>query len=221
MADDTKPGSERGEIMKAVLKDDVLVLVPDGEVEEQALARWKGDRAGHVLLIADNRGGGMTFRDLGPRADACNEPINVTSRHPDGEIRLIGNFAATPFELDGRRYASVESFWQSLKFAETAERRRIAELEAPVARSLGDKKGYGATVTYEGRAIVVGTRDHWDLMKRACEAKFAQNFDARAALLATGDRPLTHVLRRDSRSIPGVIMASIWMAIRRGLSGEK
>jgi hypothetical protein len=68
--------------------------------------------------------------------------------------------------------------------------------------------------------VVVGTRAHWDLMERACRAKFAQNEGARAALLATGTRPLTHVTRHDSRSIPGVIMAGIWMRIRRGLQHD-
>jgi predicted NAD-dependent protein-ADP-ribosyltransferase YbiA (DUF1768 family) len=52
-------------------------------------------------------------------------------------------------------------------------------------------------------------------MERACRAKFEQNAEARAALLATGDRPLTHVVRRDSTTIPGVIMAQIWMRIRK------
>ena len=54
-------------------------------------------------------------------------------------------------------------------------------------------------------------------MERACRAKFEQNAEARAALLATGERPLTHIVRRDSKSIPGVVMADIWMRIREGL----
>ena len=45
----------------------------------------------------------------------------------------------------------------------------------------------------------------------------AQNREAAAALLATGQRPLTHVVRRDSTTIPGVIMAAIWMRIRKAL----
>jgi predicted NAD-dependent protein-ADP-ribosyltransferase YbiA (DUF1768 family) len=204
--------------MKAVLKDDLLILVPDDPEEELALALWKEERAGHVFLIAENRGEGLTLRDLGPKEIACNEPINVTSRHPDDAIKLLSNFAATPFDLDGHRYASVESFWQSLKFENPKERRQIAGLGAPAARDFGDAKGYGTTITYENQVVNVGTRDHWELMRRAAEAKFDQNFDARAALLATGNRPLTHVVRRDSRAIPGVIMASIWMKIRQNLA---
>jgi hypothetical protein len=51
-------------------------------------------------------------------------------------------------------------------------------------------------------------------MEQACRAKFSQNEEARTALLATGRRPLVHRMRRDSRTIPGVIMADIWMRIR-------
>jgi predicted NAD-dependent protein-ADP-ribosyltransferase YbiA (DUF1768 family) len=51
-------------------------------------------------------------------------------------------------------------------------------------------------------------------MRRACEAKFAQHEGARTALLDTGERWLTHRVRKDSRTIPGAIMADIWMRIR-------
>jgi predicted NAD-dependent protein-ADP-ribosyltransferase YbiA (DUF1768 family) len=57
-------------------------------------------------------------------------------------------------------------------------------------------------------------------MRLACRAKFAQNADARAALLDTNERPLTHRVRRDSRTIPGVVMADIWMRIRSELRRE-
>jgi predicted NAD-dependent protein-ADP-ribosyltransferase YbiA (DUF1768 family) len=55
------------------------------------------------------------------------------------------------------------------------------------------------------------------LMRRACKAKFEQNENARAALLGTGTRPLVHLVRPDSRTIPGVVMADIWMKLRADL----
>jgi hypothetical protein len=75
-------------------------------------------------------------------------------------------------------------------------------------------------VSYGGEDIVVGTWAHWRLMERACRAKFEQNAEARAALLATGERPLTHILPHDSKSIPGAIMADIWMRIRKSLQRQ-
>ncbi|HWB44296.1 MAG TPA: NADAR family protein [Hyphomicrobiaceae bacterium] len=203
--------------MRALLKDGLLVLVPEEAGEEAELARWKGAHADHVFAAAANEGTGLELHSLGPRADACREPINVVSNSPDPAIRPIGNFAPTPFELDGAHYASVESFWQGLKFPEGKERRRIAALNGAHARAEGEKQGYAATVRYGESDITVGTWEHWQLMERACRAKFAQNEEARAALLATGNRPLVHIVRRDSRSIPGVIMAEIWMRIRTDL----
>ncbi|HEV8714964.1 MAG TPA: hypothetical protein VGX03_19310 [Candidatus Binatia bacterium] len=68
----------------------------------------------------------------------------------------------------------------------------------------------------------VGTYEHWALMREACWAKFTQHEEAQRALLSTGTRPLTHRTRRDSRTIPGVIMTDIWMRIRARLTeGEQ
>jgi len=198
--------------MKTLLQPDGLVLVPDTDEERAALAAWKAAHAGFAFAAVDNSGTGATLAALGPQAEACREPINVTSGSPD-PIRLIANFAPTPFELDGERYACVEAFWQSLRFP-PEERPRIAALAGPAAKQESSKQPYGSHVGYGGQTIAVGTFEHWELMRRACAAKFAQNADARAALLGTGERPLIHVVRHDSRTIPGVIMAEIWMQLR-------
>src|SRR6266702_4460357 len=34
------------------------------------------------------------------------------------ELGLLSNFAATPFTFHGRRYASLEGFWQMMKYPE-------------------------------------------------------------------------------------------------------
>ena len=99
--------------MKVIFRNEMLILVPVEPEESSALTRWKADHRGHSFILATDQGSGLMLRDLGdPR---LNQPINVTSRHPSKRIQLIGNFADTPFELDGQRYCSVESFWQSLK----------------------------------------------------------------------------------------------------------
>jgi predicted NAD-dependent protein-ADP-ribosyltransferase YbiA (DUF1768 family) len=201
--------------MKALLQSNDVVLVPEAEEERAVLAAWKVAHADFAFATVENSGAGATLRALGPRAEACREPINVTSNSPD-PIRLIANFAPTPFELDGECYACIEAFWQSLRFP-LEERPRIAALAGPVAKQVSEKQPYGSHVVYRGQTIPVGTFDHWQLMRRACNAKFEQNENARTALLATGERPLIHVVRHDSRTIPGVIMAEIWMELRARL----
>ncbi|MFM7863775.1 MAG: hypothetical protein ACKPHU_06155, partial [Planctomycetaceae bacterium] len=110
----------------------MLILVPAQAEERTALADWKSAHAGHSFSLATDQGSGLMFRDLGdPR---LNQPINVTSRHPSKKIQLIGNFGDTPFELDGHRYASVESFWQSLKCRNEDDRLRVAQLTGAAAK---------------------------------------------------------------------------------------
>ena len=201
--------------MKILLQPKRLDIVPESEEERPALEAWKRKHDDFVFAAAPNAGSDATLIGLGPRAEACREPINVTSGSPE-PVRLIANFAPTPFELDGMRYACVEAFWQSLR-APAPERARIAAMEGRAAKRVSEQHPYGAHVSYGGQDIPVGAYEHWQLMRRACRAKFEQNEDARRALLATGDRPLVHRVARDSRTIPGVIMAEIWMKLRAGL----
>lgn len=193
------------------------MLVAETAEEAVDLADWRSRHEDQVLLVtadASAEQGAVRLRGLGHRLEACRVPINVISSSSDPLARVISNLANTPFELDGRRYGSVESFWQGLKFESDEDRARIAALDGARARQEGTRRGYDDAVTYEGARIAVGTSDHWRLMERACRAKFEQSDEARLALLATGERPLVHVVRRDSRAIPGVVMAQIWMRIR-------
>ena len=200
--------------MKALLKKRVIVLVPEAEDDQEAIAAWREAAAEHVFVVRAQPRGGTVLHNLGPREDACREPLNVAYRSADWRIKLISNFAPTPFELDGRVYASVEGFWQGLKFPKEADRRRIAELYAGTAKRAGEAAMPAETFEYEGVRVYPGTHAHWKLMERACWAKFSQNEDARSELLATGTRPITHVMRRDSTTIPGAIMSEIWTRVR-------
>jgi predicted NAD-dependent protein-ADP-ribosyltransferase YbiA (DUF1768 family) len=44
-------------------------------------------------------------------------------------------------------------------------------------------------------------------------ARFTQHAEARQALLSTGERPLVHRLRHDSKTIQGALMADIGMRV--------
>jgi len=200
--------------VRVILKDGLLILSVEDAAEAAAFAAWREATRDHVFHFDGGSEKGGALRDLGLRADACREPINIV--HGIGEPRWqpIGNLAHTPFVLRGRGYASVEGFWQGLKFSAEADRSRIAQLWGNAAKAAGYAAPKMDQFDYDGRTYGTGSADHRALMLLACRAKFAQNLVAREALLATGDRPLTHRVRRDSRTIPGAVMAEMWMRIR-------
>ena len=202
--------------MRVILKAGLIVVAAETDEDRAALAVHVASVVGHVFHLVAHGERGFALHDLGARETACREPINVTSRHADAEIRLIGNFAPTPFVLDGVAYGSVEGFWQSLKFDDAAARRRVARLVGGEAKRAGDAATTGDFIRYGDTTVRIGRAEHWALMHRACLAKFAQNEAARNALTNTWPRPLQHRMRRDSGTIPGVVMADIWQRIRDG-----
>src|SRR5580658_10460074 len=68
------------------------------------------------------------------------------------ELGILSNFAATPFEFHGQRYASLEGFWQMMKYPEgpddprakfpgiqwKLERTAVAQMTAFDAKRAGD-----------------------------------------------------------------------------------
>jgi hypothetical protein len=175
--------------MKAILQENLLVLVPETDEERVALGDWKAAHQDHVLYIGANPGTGLSLVDLGAREHACNEPINIISNSPDPVARLISNFAPTPFELDGRDYACVEAFWQGLKVEEGTERRRVAQLDGPAAGKARVERPSGSTIVYEGRPVAVGTWEHWQLMERLLGQVHAERGRPRGPALDRGAPP--------------------------------
>ena len=195
-----------------------MVLTAETDEEKQEVATWITAHADHAFFVKAQDTQTFLLKDLGPRLEVCREPLNIVSSSEDETIRWISNFAYTPFVLHGRPYASVEAFWQSLKFPSEADRKRIARLHGVEAKRAGKEAPSAETLQYQGATVRVGCYEHWSLMQQACWAKFTQHGEARRALLATGTRPLIHKTRRDSRTIPGVMMADIWMNIRARLA---
>lgn len=203
--------------MKISVKNGQIIIVDeDGENSDISAALRAVD--GHVLSVQLRSDVCIVLEDLGVREEACREPINIT-RSVDQRYVAISNLYPTPFILDDEIYGSIEGFWQSLKCDSPARRRQVAALSGVEAKKAAGKGPPPATFDYRGETVTTGTHAHWALMERACAAKFTQDDRARQALLDTGDRPLTHIVRGDSRTIPGVIMAAIWMRIRAQLRG--
>lgn len=133
--------------------------------------------------------------------------VILSKRH---ELGLLSNFAATPLVFHGQRYASLEGFWQMMKYPENADdprakfagltwaytRAQVGQLtsfEAKKAGTLAEenmkKMGIG-WVTFEGKQMEYKPEkpgEHYRLIVEATWEKVRQNPEVKKVLLATGD----------------------------------
>lgn len=174
-----------------------------------------------------------------PQAAGPGEVI-LSKRH---ELGLLSNFAPTPFVYRGVRYASLEGFWQMMKYPEGPDdprakypgvtwphtREQVAQMTAFEAKRTGDlgeqaMKLMGIDwVSFEGKRFPYKPAEpgeHYRLIVEATEAKVAQNPEVRRVLLATGDL----VLRPDHHQGDNVPAAwryfEILTAIRKRLQAS-
>lgn len=156
------------------------------------------------------------------------------------ELGLLSNFAATPFVYRGKRYASLEGFWQAMLYPEGANdprakfpglewkytRDQVTQMTAFEAKRAGDlaeenmrrmKIGW---VSFEGKRFAYRPKQtgrHYHLIVAAMWAKLRQNPEVKKVLLATGDL----ILKPDHHQEPNPPAAwryfEIWMKIRSAL----
>jgi predicted NAD-dependent protein-ADP-ribosyltransferase YbiA (DUF1768 family) len=126
------------------------------------------------------------------------------------ELGLLSNFAPTPFAFRSQRYASVEGFWQMMKYPENADdpraafpslewkhtREQVGQLTDFDAKHAGDlanenmKKMGINWVTFEGQRLEYRPATpgaHYQLIVAATREKVRQNPEVQKVLLATGD----------------------------------
>ena len=126
------------------------------------------------------------------------------------ELGLLSNFAPTPFVFHGKRYASLEGFWQMMLYPENdrdpratakgitwkftrAQVAQMAAFEAKDAGTLAEANMAKVGITwasfegkrFEYRSSTAG--DHYRLIVEATREKVRQNDEVRKVLLATGD----------------------------------
>jgi predicted NAD-dependent protein-ADP-ribosyltransferase YbiA (DUF1768 family) len=160
------------------------------------------------------------------------------------ELGILSNFAATPFTLHGKRYASVEGFWQMMLYPEGIDDARAkapgitwSHTREEVAAMTGfDAKDAGTAaeknmrkmridwVTFESHRMPYRSMvkaDHYRLIVEAMRAKLEQNPKVREILLATGDRILRPDHFQEPNSPPEWQYFRIWMDIRTELQSKK
>ncbi len=153
------------------------------------------------------------------------------------ELGILSNFASTPFELDGKRYASVEGFWQMMLYPEGTSdertrdkrvtwkytREQVAQMTAFEAKSAGtlaeeNMKKLGITwATFDGKRFPYRSQtpgEHHRVIVAAMRAKAEQNPEVRRILLATGDLILRPDHHGEENPPPEWKYYEIWMNLR-------
>lgn len=162
--------------------------------------------------------------------------VILSKRH---ELGLLSNFAATPFVFHGKRYASLEGFWQAMLYPESPKdprakfpglewkhtRTQVAQMTAFEAKHAGDlaeanmrqmKIGW---VSFEGRRFAYRPKragSHYRLIVAATRAKVMQNPEVKKVLLSTGDL----VLKPDHHQEPNAPEAWRYFEILMRIRGQ-
>jgi predicted NAD-dependent protein-ADP-ribosyltransferase YbiA (DUF1768 family) len=159
------------------------------------------------------------------------------------ELGILSNFAPTPFTFHGKRYASLEGFWQAMKYPEDANdprakfaglkweftRAQVEQLTAFEAKRAGDlgetnmnAMGIG-WVSFEGKRFDYKPKspgEHYQLIVAAMREKLLQNPAVKKILLATDHL----ILKPDHHQEPDAPAAwryfEIWMQLRTELQQQ-
>lgn len=154
------------------------------------------------------------------------------------ELGILSNFAATAFVLDNVTYASVEGFWQMMKYPESADdfrssvdypftREQVSQMTAFTAKDagkIGEEKmrELGINwVTYQGEQMIYCSLEkglHYELIKRAMWEKVNQNPEVKRILLQTGDLILRPDHHAEGCLAPEWRYYDLWMEIRTQLA---
>src|SRR2546430_1478056 len=155
------------------------------------------------------------------------------------ELGLLSNFAPTPFVFHGKKYASLEGFWQMMKYPEGTDDPRakfpglewkytrdqvpqMVSFDANAAGALASKnmEKMGITwVSFEGKRFEYRPAEpgeHYRLIVAATWEKVRQNPEVKRVLLATGDLKL----QPDHHTEPNAPAAWRYYDILTGIRGE-
>ena len=167
--------------------------------------------------------------------------VILSKRH---ELGLLSNFAPTPFTYRGKRYASLEGFWQMMLYPEGPNdpraqtpriewkytRAQVAQMTAFEAKSAGTlAEQYMALmgidwVTFEGKRFRYRSMkpgEHYRLIVEATREKVKQNPEVRRVLLATGNLILKPDHYGESNAPPEWRYYEILMMIRKDLQNRQ
>ena len=166
--------------------------------------------------------------------------VILSKRH---ELGILSNFAPTPFVFRGKRYASLEGFWQMMKYPAGPDdpraqfpgiewqytREQVGQMVSFAANAAGAlasqnmEKMKITWVSFEGKHFEykpAAPGEHYQLIVAATWEKVKQNPEVKKVLLATGDL----ILKPDHHQEPNAPAAwryyEILMQIRQSLKAK-
>ena len=144
-------------------------------------------------------------------------PLNVASGAGEPIGKLLSNFAERSFVMDGKPYASVEAFYQGLKWPDDAKREEAAKLSSKTAKYAARGAPRSERFEYQTRTYCFGSQEHHQLIKRAIRASLEQNPVILQQFIATYPRPIVHKTggpENAHSNFPGPAFTRILMALR-------
>lgn len=173
-----------------------------------------------------------------PQEAMPNKEVILSKRN---ELGVFSNLAATPFVYHGKQYASVEGFWQMMKFPENQNdpraklknwhytREEVAKLSGFDAKHAGDiatkqmKKLNIDWVSFEAKQFSYHSQQpaqHYQLIVEAMCQKLKQNPKIKDLLLKTGDLTLKPDHIQGPHDPPEWQYFDIWMRMRERLKNN-
>jgi predicted NAD-dependent protein-ADP-ribosyltransferase YbiA (DUF1768 family) len=225
-----KPPASIGLRLIILLASPALFASGQGGTADQYPARWWAP-------VPDSQ---RAVWEILPQAAKPGEVI-LSKRN---ELGILSNFAATPFTFRGKRYASVEGFWQMMLYPEGPDdprarapqiawqhsREEVAQMTAFEAKGAGDAAERNMQklgidwVTFEGKRVLYRSRqkgEHYALIVAAMCAKLEQSAEVRRILLATGSLRLLPDHIQEPDSPPEWRYFEIWMELRTELQRRR
>ena len=118
--------------------------------------------------------------------------ISSDGRYPGA---MLSNFTPYEFTFRGKRFLSMESLLQGLKFATVETQNGVFERVGVKAKLRGKKRKWylDQTLYWQGTPMKRDSKEYKNIVREAFYA-LAENIDFQQTLLATGDKRLYHTM---------------------------
>jgi predicted NAD-dependent protein-ADP-ribosyltransferase YbiA (DUF1768 family) len=156
------------------------------------------------------------------------QEYNIASNSKNETEAWLSNLLNKPFNFNWVNYASIEAFWQSLKFEGWSDQwKECISLSWVESKKYWNKAELNNTFIYNWNEYLVWSEQHQILMKEALREQLIQNPDKLKLLLNTWNTNLIHKPKRedwsyypDSTTIPWELFSRYLMELRSEFNTE-